>query len=94
MIAETEIYKNNTIEIHYDENSESPREWDNICVIHVAHRRYNFGDKNYNDYESIKKAEKEALKNGDIVLPFLYHRFLVPGIVVKLVLFKFLVKKC
>ena len=73
MNAETITYKGHTIEIEYDQNPESPREWDNICIIHVAHRNYAFGDENYNDAESIKQAEREAKKNGDICLPlYLY----------------------
>lgn len=64
-----EEYKNNTISIHYDTDSESPRQWDNICIIHVAHKRYSFGDKNHNSYESVQEAEREAKANGDIILP-------------------------
>jgi len=64
-----ETYMNHKIEIKQDENPESPREWDNICIFHVAHKRYSFGDENYKDYESIKQAEKECKNNGDIVLP-------------------------
>jgi len=69
MTTETETYKGHKIEIKYDENSESPREWDNICVFHTAHKRYAFGDKNHNDRESIQDAEREAIRSGDIVLP-------------------------
>ena len=68
-VAESETYKGHTIEIQYEENPISPREWDNICVFHIAHKNYNFGDENYNDRESIHKAEAEAKRNGDIVLP-------------------------
>ena len=66
---ETIEYKGHTIEIFQDDCDCSPRENDNICIFHIAHRRYGFGDINHNDYESIKAAEKEALKNKDIVLP-------------------------
>lgn len=69
MEAESKTYKGHNISIHFDECDESPREWDNICVIHMAHRNYNFGDENHNSLESIKQAEEEALENGDIVLP-------------------------
>jgi len=65
----SEEYKGCTIEIHNDENYGSPREWDNICEIHVAHRNYAFGDYNYNNLESITEAEKERKNNGDIILP-------------------------
>ncbi len=64
-----ELYKDNNISILYDNDPISPREWDNICIIHIGHRSYSFGDKSYNDYESIEEARKEARNNGDIVLP-------------------------
>ncbi len=69
MEAESETYKGHQISIKYDENPESPREWDNICVFHVAHRNYGFGDENYNDSESIHEAQRVAIRAGDIVLP-------------------------
>jgi len=69
MNAETETYKKHKIEIKYDDSPESPREWDNLCIIHIAHRKYNFGDENYNNRESIEEAEQEAVANGDMVLP-------------------------
>jgi len=68
-VADTKTYKGHEIEVKYDENPESPREWDNVCVFHVAHCNYNFGDENYNDSASIKAAEAEAKRNGDLVLP-------------------------
>lgn len=68
-LAETIEYKDHTIEIFYDECGYSPRENDNICVFHIGHRRYAFGDKNYTDLESIKEAEKEAVRKGNIVYP-------------------------
>jgi len=66
---ETTDYRGHNIEIFPDERGESPREWNNICVFHVAHKNYAFGDTNYNSYESIKEAEQEAIQDGDIVLP-------------------------
>ena len=65
----TEKYKGHIIEIYQDVDPISPREDDNICVIHTAHKRYNFGDVDHSSLESIKKAEKEAEDNGDIILP-------------------------
>ena len=69
MNAETETYRGHTIEVDYEENPESPRDWDNICIFHLAHRNYSFGDENYNDAESIRAAQREAKRNGDLVLP-------------------------
>ena len=68
-VIETIEYRGHKIEIFPDMSPESPREWDNICVFHIGHRHYSFGDENYNDYESIKAAEKETKRNGDIILP-------------------------
>jgi hypothetical protein len=63
-------YKGMNIEIQADEDPMNPRtEWDNICVFHIGHRRYGFGDENYNDGDSMRQAENEAVRNGDIVLP-------------------------
>ena len=74
MSLETETYKGHEIKIEQDLDPESPREWDNLCIIHVAHQHYNIGDKNYNDYESIRAAEREAKRNGDLVLPlYMYN---------------------
>jgi len=67
--VETIKYKNHTIEILPDYDPITPRENDNICVFHIAHRRYSFGDINHNSLETIQQAENEAKQNGDIVLP-------------------------
>lgn len=69
MEADSKTYKNHNISIEYDESPMNPREDDNICIFHIAHRNYSFGDENYNDSESIHEAEKEAKSNGDITLP-------------------------
>lgn len=34
-------YKGMTIKVCYDENPESPREWDNLGTIYSNHRDYN-----------------------------------------------------
>lgn len=68
-VADTKTYKGHEIEVKYDENPESPRSMDNVCVFHVAHSNYSFGDKNYSDSESIKAAEAKAKRDGDLVLP-------------------------
>jgi len=67
--VETIEYKNHKIEIFYDECGYSPRENDNMCVFHIGHSRYSFGDENYTDRESIDEAFHEAKKAGDLVLP-------------------------
>ena len=68
MEAESKTYKGHEISIEYDECGESPREWDNICIIHLAHRKYGFGDVNHSTRESVDEARKEAEQAGDICL--------------------------
>jgi hypothetical protein len=67
--VKTEMYKGYDIKIYPDTNGESPREWENLCEFHIAHRRYSFGDKNYTSKEEIDAVEQEAIANGDTVLP-------------------------
>jgi len=67
--VETIEYLGHTIEIYQDEADFSPREWENICVMHLGHRRYAFGDKNYSSFEEIQAVEREAKAKGDICIP-------------------------
>lgn len=72
--VETEVYKGYTINIAYDMDPESPREWDNITVMHCCHTEYNLGDEQYNlrreaDKEDWVAMLKQVKRNGDIVLP-------------------------
>ena len=57
------------IEVHYDQDPQDPREWDNLTTITCWHRRYNIGEKHtYADPE-------EFLKEADycLILPlYLY----------------------
>lgn len=66
------IYKGHTIKIEQDENTESPREWDNLGTMVCFHRNYELGDKtNYTpeDFENIAEVKKKFA----IVLPlYLY----------------------
>ena len=62
-------YKGHTIEIKHDDNPESPREWENICIFHIAHSKYSFGDENYQSFQGIETARNKAIRNRDIVLP-------------------------
>jgi len=38
-------YKEHTIEIHYDQDPEGPRDWDNLGYMFCLHHRYGLGDK-------------------------------------------------
>lgn len=70
---ETIEHKGHKIEIFQDECDFSPRENDNMCIIHIAHRNYSFGDEHYTDRDSVDVAEREAKAKGDMVLPlYLY----------------------
>jgi len=69
-------YKNHSIEIHIDDCPFSPRENDNLGIIHAWHKRMNIGDEgyNYNLYSENEKDRlndnlKEAKQNNDIVYP-------------------------
>ena len=66
---ETFEHAGQSVEISQDDCDYPPRENDNICILHIAHRRYSFGDENYNDSESIHAAERQAVAKGDIVFP-------------------------
>jgi len=75
----TEQYKNYTIEIYPDLYPESPREWDNLCVLHCWHKNINLGDENYYLYNEsdeywLNKNIKDARNNGDIVLPLYIYQ--------------------
>lgn len=43
--AHEETYKDCTIELVYDDNPTSPREWDNVGTMVCWHRRYKLGDE-------------------------------------------------
>lgn len=68
-VVEAIKYLGHTIEIFHDEADFSPRENDNICIIHLGHSRYSFGDENYNSLVNIKAAERKAIAKGDICIP-------------------------
>lgn len=52
--VETKRIDKYEIEIHYDSDSESPREWDNLGTMICQHRRYNLGDKHDYDLSQCK----------------------------------------
>ena len=65
-LTEEEDYKGYNIKIYFDEDAESPREWDNICVIHTAHKNYSIGDEDHSTRESIEEARRKT-KTGGVV---------------------------
>jgi hypothetical protein len=56
-----EVWKkgDTVLEIHQDDNPESPREWDNLGKMLCTHGRYTLGDENYNDRESLDERLEE-----------------------------------
>ena len=46
MNIKTYQHKGYTVEIHTDDDAESPREWDNLAKLFCFHGRYNLGDEN------------------------------------------------
>ena len=47
-------YKGHTIKIEQEVCGDSPREWDNLGTMVCAHRRYELGDKNFNNGDDAK----------------------------------------
>ena len=72
----TEIeYQGKTIEIVYDHEPESPRDWSNIGTMICFHRRYNLGDEHEYTHEQYNSWEdmEQDLSRGHIIVPlYLY----------------------
>ena len=59
-VKSLDLKDGSVLEIHYDSNSESPREWDNLGIMAVFHSRYSFGDEvnfSTDDYASWEEME-------------------------------------
>ena len=64
-------YKGFTIKIEQDDDSQNPREWDNLGTMVCWHNGYNLGDKH--DFDSPSDFRDEINKDNAIILPlFLY----------------------
>ena len=50
-----EVWKkgDEVLEIHQDDNPESPREWDNLGIMLCGHRSYELGDEQFNSREEL-----------------------------------------
>jgi len=62
---------NLTLEISYAEYTDSPREWDNIGILALKHRRYNLSneiDVNMNEFDYIDELEEYINENYDVVM--------------------------
>jgi len=67
--VETIEHKGHTIEIFHDECDWSPRENDNMCIFHIAHRNYAFGEHQWMSRQEVDDAQREAEAIGDICVP-------------------------
>jgi hypothetical protein len=69
----TEVYKGFNINIVADNDTESPREWDNLGTMVCFHRNYNLGDKtsySESDFDSWGELKAQLVKDGArIILP-------------------------
>ena len=68
MAIETIEYKGYSIDVHQDDNPESPREWDNLGIMVCFHNHYDLGDKHNLDIEELL----EIVKRNDIIALPLY----------------------
>ena len=77
-VIKTIGYKDYDIEIMYDEDPVSPREFQgNLGVFHCWHKGFNLGDKNYNFYKNhkdyddskLKSILRDAKRNNDLIYP-------------------------
>jgi hypothetical protein len=75
MVAiKTYTHGNKTLKIYQDENTDSPRTWDNLSKFICFHNRYDLGDKHnfksdeYNSFAEMAK-DIEAKEDTAIMLP-------------------------
>lgn len=74
-VVHTEEYKGYSIEIHTDEDGESPREWDNLGTMYCEHRNYTLGDEHAESpfIEDEETGAKKPKENILMMLPlYLY----------------------
>lgn len=70
-IVEAIEYHKHEIQICYDDNAESPREWDNLGTFAFFHKKYNFGDKvdfKSEDFDGWLEMENHILKTLKAVI--------------------------
>jgi hypothetical protein len=66
------------LEIHYDQNGESPRSWDNLGTVAAFHKRYDIGDKvdfssdDFNGWDEMKAYIKKKYKPIAILPIYMY----------------------
>jgi hypothetical protein len=79
MKVESYEYKDHTITIEYDDSPDNPRDWDNLGVLSMYHRGYDFPNEsgyNLDNYDSGDDLLKDVIKNERpaLILPvFMYE---------------------
>jgi hypothetical protein len=70
----------NVLEIFQDSYPESPREWDNLGVVIIFHKRYDFGDTDtpisaddYSNWDEMEEGIKEQLKPLVLLPVYMYE---------------------
>lgn len=77
-IIEKYEHKGREIEIYYAEDTESPREWDNLGHLFTFNNRYDIGDKHdynsnmFNSFEEWKTQLKKDYKVLEILPVYMY----------------------
>lgn len=68
-VAEYPLSKRRTLEIHTDDDSESPRKWDNNGRIFHWHPRYDLGEERVrrDDYPSAQAVKEWIEENNDVI---------------------------
>jgi len=76
LVNEFNLESGKILEIHVDESSESPRQWDNLGTIWCSHKKYNFKDDHapkidVDDYDGWEHIKKYLIRKEDagIILP-------------------------
>lgn len=72
MKAEEFTHAGFSVSIHYMEDAESPREWDNLGTMICGHRRYNLGDEQIRDTENFQEELERRFLGGEVLPLFLY----------------------
>jgi hypothetical protein len=65
-----------TIEIHHDQDAQSPREWDNLGTILYTSRKYTLGDKR------VDAAEIQEISKRDDVIMLPVYAYIHSGIII------------
>lgn len=68
-----------TVEVHYEEDPFSPREWDNLTIIRGWHRRTVVGDgpdinmNQYDSYEDMLHSLRDEYEDVVMIAPLLWY---------------------